>query len=914
MNPRSHVRRTFTLGLMMIAVWSAGVAGAATFTVTSTADSGAGSLRRAIADAAGIAGADTIAFNIPGAGVHTITLTSVPLTVANNVIIDGRTQPGYAGTNLITVSGNNASMVFMVTAGTVAIHALTITGGGAPGNRGGGVWNGAALTMTNCIVSGNSAGWGGGICNEQGTLTLTGCSVSANSATMGAGIVNLTPAPLTLIGCTISGNSATGDGGGVWCSSNAPSPLTLTNCTFSGNTAGGGGGAIMNGGALTLTCCTFSGNTAGLGGGGIYNLGTLTLTNSIIANNAGGDIYGGYTDNAFNIVEDGVGITHFLSRSGDPLLGPLADNGGPTLTHALLPGSPAANAGNCAAFTLFTDQRGITRPNGPSCDIGAYEYEFVPTTTTLTVSPNPAVFGEPVTFAVTVAVTPPADGTPTGSVTFYAGAIPLMTGPVVLDAAGSASIIAPLLAPGYYEIRAEYVGDAYRMTSGSAYVPCVVNRGSTVTTVSSSTNPSLPGQTITITAVVSASSPAAGTPTGTLQFAIDGNPVGSPLALTGGTASIGATFPDVGNHEITASYSGDVNFTAGASTVFNQAVRSASTTTLTSSPNPSVFGQSVTLTATVAPGPPASGSPTGTVTFNDGAAAIGTAALGASGVATFSTSALPPGDHSITATYSGDATFGASTSAPLTQDVNPASSMTSLTSSLNPSVFGQSVTLTVTVAPAPPGAGSPTGTVQFVIDGANVGDPVALSEGSADISVATLAPGTHPVVANYSGDAAFAPGSGSLAGGQVVSPAEEPAGDTTPPSPNPAAWLTPPTATGATSIHMEAVPATDPSAVEYLFECVSGGGHSSGWQDSPTYDDTGLPPGTTCSYRVQTRDKSPNRNTADWSSLESATTEATPPDPGPPACGAGAPACAPLGILQLAVTMGCLRMMKRRRA
>src|SRR5207244_1906407 len=173
----------------------------------------------------------------------------------------------------------------------------------------------------------------------------------------------------------------------------------------------------------------------------------------------------------------------------------------------------------------------------------------------------------------------------------------------------------------------------------------------------------------------------------------------------------------VGTHSITASYSGDSNFNGSTSAVLTQTVNKANTTTtVASSANPSVFGQSVTFTATVAVVSPGAGSPSGSVTFLDGATTLGTGTL-SGGTATFATSALAVGSHSITASYGGDTNFNTSTSAVLTQTVNKANTTTTVASSANPSVFGQSVTFTATVAAVAPGAGTPSGTVTF-LDGA----------------------------------------------------------------------------------------------------------------------------------------------------------------------------------------------------
>src|SRR5262249_55531015 len=136
--------------------------------------------------------------------------------------------------------------------------------------------------------------------------------------------------------------------------------------------------------------------------------------------------------------------------------------------------------------------------------------------------------------------------------------------------------------------------------------------------------------------------------------------------------------------------------------------------------NPSVFGQSVTFTATVSETGPGSGTPTGTVTFTDGSATLGTATL-SGGKATFATSSLSVGTQSITAAYSGDSNFNVSTSTTLSQVVNQASPPAALASSANPSVFGQSVTFTATVSETGPGSGTPTGTVTFTDGSATLG-------------------------------------------------------------------------------------------------------------------------------------------------------------------------------------------------
>jgi hypothetical protein len=241
------------------------------------------------------------------------------------------------------------------------------------------------------IVNGNAAGSVGGGIHNQGTLTLNHSTVSGNHAAYGGGIFNYYSV-LTLNNSTLSGNSAVVHGGGIY---NQFGTLTLNHSTLSGNSAALGGGGIYNEkGTLTLNHSTLTANIAdsdsnGSGdGGGVYNWdGTLIFKNSLVAGNddrstpGNDDCSGsGITSQGHNLVGSGTGCN--LAGSGDqttsdPKLGALADNGGPTWTHALLAGSPAIdaipNGVNGCGDTYTQDQRGVPRPIGGACDVGAYE-------------------------------------------------------------------------------------------------------------------------------------------------------------------------------------------------------------------------------------------------------------------------------------------------------------------------------------------------------------------------------------------------------------------------------------------------------------------------------------------------------------------------------------------------------------
>lgn len=331
-----------------------------TITVTNTNDSGPGSLRQALLDAND---GDIIGFAVTG----TIGLISGELLVDKNVTISG------PGADILAISGNAKSRVFHIGADTtVGIVGLTITNGFASADNGGGILNDhATLTINNSTISDNLAalGAGGGIYNDgasgSATLTITNSTISDNSALIGAGIRNVA-----------SDSSAT---------------VVISNSSLSGNAAGiGNGGGVSNRGAnatMQISNSTFSDNSA-FGGGTIHNTGNALIQlsdNILTAGKAGGNIVNetGSTviSHGYNLSSDDGG--GFLTGPGDqintdPMLGPLQDNGGPTPTHELLPGSPAIDAGD-PNFTPppFDDQRGpnFYRVRNGRIDIGSFEVQ-----------------------------------------------------------------------------------------------------------------------------------------------------------------------------------------------------------------------------------------------------------------------------------------------------------------------------------------------------------------------------------------------------------------------------------------------------------------------------------------------------------------------------------------------------------
>src|SRR6478735_877561 len=464
------MRRTLyfvIIGVLLRSVFIT-AAHAATITVTSTNDSGPGSLRQALRVAND---GDTITFAVTG----TITLTSGGLPVNKSLTISG------PGKDQLSIDGNQASLVFGIFPDkTATISGLTIRNGqtgilneagtltvsycAVSGNSGVALFNDgvpSVLTVSNCVVSGNFSGIYNdqavlfvirchvsensyGIYNDHGEASVSNCIVSSNqyggvfdngtaggpsdhifgrgTLTIADSIINDNSGPgvdnnsggVTIVDSTISGNSVgTGDqsGGGVYTylsGGKIPGNLTVINSTISGNFASSDGGGIACGqSGLTVINSTISGNSAGAYGGGIVSgsfgmmivnstvsgnsaptcggiCGEVEIRNTILNANASGNIDGNVTSHGYNISSDDGG--GHLNGPGDqintdPLLGPLRNHGGPTLTHMPMRGSPAIDAGDPRfAPPPDHDQRGacFLRVFGPRIDVGSVETQLRP--------------------------------------------------------------------------------------------------------------------------------------------------------------------------------------------------------------------------------------------------------------------------------------------------------------------------------------------------------------------------------------------------------------------------------------------------------------------------------------------------------------------------------------------------------
>ena len=436
----------------LFAVLTAGVASAATFTVSNTNATGAGSLVDAINQANASPGPHVI--NITASGTMSVT---TPLVLTQSMTINGplATPPTFA------IDGGNSSRLIQVSAsaaGPMTLNNITLTHGRVDSSKGGAidVPTGRTLNLTNCLVTANSTTGtssadiflsAGGAISTAGTLNVQTSTLSNNSATGpggaiysaatatvsivnsqfisnqasnfsgamycsasvlititnstffgnqsgtgGSGAVGFTDTKAVIRGCTFSGNTTLGAGGAMVTSAHTGSTIGIENSTFSGNTADYAGAIYTQLGTTDLRNVTITANSARRAGGGFNNPGgdtIILLRNTIVAGNTvtlpgGADCSGPVVSNGYNLIGSTDQCTGLIATDligSSPALGLLGVNGGATLTHVPFASSPAVEGGNPAGClglsgaNLTVDQRGLSRPFGPRCDIGAVELQ-----------------------------------------------------------------------------------------------------------------------------------------------------------------------------------------------------------------------------------------------------------------------------------------------------------------------------------------------------------------------------------------------------------------------------------------------------------------------------------------------------------------------------------------------------------
>jgi uncharacterized delta-60 repeat protein len=506
-------------------------------------------------------------------------------------------------------------------------------------------------------------------------------------------------------------------------------------------------------------------NVASTNTNSVYGQAVITVTVSPVSP-AGGVPTGTTT---FSILNTATNVT---ATEQDTLVG-----GAATLQQVLSPGS----------FQITATYSGDSNFNNQASSNTVSQTVSKASTTVSVASTNTnAVYGEAVITA-TVGVVSPGVGTPTGNVTFFILNTATKVTTSEQDAlAGNKATLQQVLGPGSYQISATYLGDPNfaNQVNSNTVNQAVAKASTTVNVASTSTNAPY-GQAV-ITATINPVAPGAGTPTGTATFSILNTATNTTTTeqdtLSGGKATL-QQFLNVGSYTITATYSGDANFQSKATsnTVSQTVTVAATTTTVTSSANPSVSGQTVVFTATVSGGSGAP-APPGTVTFFIGGVQQTPDVNLTSGVATLTVSnlAVRSAAYAVSATYNPPTGGNFQTSAGSLsggQTVNKATPTVGVSSTVNPSVFGQSVTISATFTP--PYTGSPGGTANLVItdsQGHTVQQQsgVTISSGAvtfAAISNLSASATPYSVQVVYSGDANFASTSAVLTGGQIVNKA-----------------------------------------------------------------------------------------------------------------------------------------------
>jgi uncharacterized repeat protein (TIGR01451 family) len=634
------------------------------------------------------------------------------------VTVDGASGTQVLGNVISANGGVGVQVTFDTAVGTVIqgnLIGVAADGVHALGNLGQGV--DVNFSATDVLVGGTGPGDGNVIAYNGATFSQAGVTVESGSS-----------------GVTIEGNSIYANHGlGIDVADTLQNYPALTSAGSSGNVTGISG--TLNSAADTTYRVEFFASPGpdptGYGQGKVY-LGSRTVTT--------GDSGGGSGSASFDaVLAQGVTPGWVVSATATDPQGNTSEFaqdltvvptfGGPVLT--ITQSADSVRPGDSLVYTVDVTNLGNVAVNGVAVT-------------------------DPVPAGLTV-----LSAVATGA----AGASVSVSGGVVT--AGLASLGGGATLTLTITTRAVSLGKYTNTVSGTsalgtAQPASVVTRVQLPTTarLTESSPTSVYGQPLTLTAAVT---PAlgSGTVTGTVTFMDGATPIGT-ATLVGGVATFSATTLAPGAHSITAVSSGDDFYLGSTSNPVSEAVGVASTSAAVKpDANPSALGRVVTLRATVSPVAPSVAAPSGTVTFFDNGTPIGTATL-IGGIATLAAYVPPAGLHTLTASYPGDGDFFPSTSPGQALTVTRANAQASLSPTANPSTYGQSITFTVTVAGVASAAG-PTGTVQFTLDGVNLGAPVALVNGSAtSLAVATLGAGGHTVLAVYSGDSNYYATNGSV--------------------------------------------------------------------------------------------------------------------------------------------------------
>ncbi len=703
-----------------------------------------------------------------GQSVTFTATTSLPSKPGTVTFLDGSTNIGSVSlsggvatltTSTLAVGGHNiTARIDSDTSNTVvqvvnrATPAVTVTSSPNPSTFG------ESVTITASVPTG-----------ATGTIAFTSGALSLGSGTVSSGTVSVTttllPAPSDVITATYSGD-------GTYTSA-AGTTTQIVNKVTPASTLVSSPNPSLPGSPVTLTdtvpsnatgTVTFTTGSTTLGtspvAGGIATLITssLPLGSDPIAATYNGD--GNFNTSVATTTQTVAKATPTLTVStpgsstfGQSVTITASVPNGPTGTITITSGGVTLGSGNITASNGVVTIATTTLPLGSDVITAAYGGDATNNAATgtatqivskaspavtLTSSANPSSVNQSVTFTATLPTSA------TGTVTFTSGLTNLGTSTLT---GGSASVSSSTLLAGPNPITATYNGDANNNIA-TANLNQTVNKLAPAVTLTSSANPSSINQSVTFTATLPTGV------TGAVTFTSGSTTLGTS-PLSGNSASISTSTLPAGPDPITATYNGDANNSIATATLTQTVNLNTPAITVTTS-GPSTFGNPVTVTTTLPPGT------TGTVTVTSGGITLGSGPVNpVTGIATITTTVLPVGSDPITATFGGDTNNNPATGS-TTQTVTKASPAVALTSSVNPSTFGQSVTFTATL-PA-----NTTGAVTF-LDGSTPLGAGAISNGVATLTTSALTTGVHPITASYAGDNNNASASASLT--QIVNKA-----------------------------------------------------------------------------------------------------------------------------------------------
>jgi len=378
--------------------------------------------------------------------------------------------------------------------------------------------------------------------------------------------------------------------------------------------------------------------------------------------------------------------------------------------------------------------------NYATANSSSWQQVVVLGTSTLTLTGPASPVNAGLTFNVTASLV--TNGvSPTGQLTLWDGS--RLLGQQALSSSAVTTFNVYGLAVGTHSLTASYGGDSNNAPAVSPAVNVTIQQGQSTTVVTTSLNPQIFRQPVTFTATISSVSPSLG---GSVTFFDGASTIGTVPVGYNASAALTTASLALGQHVITAVYSGDTNHVGSTSAALQQQILQAVTASLLSSTNPSIAGNSVKFTVTIAGS--SQTSPTGLIQFADSGIALGSVPLDTTGSAALTTSVLPVGLHTISASYAGDANYSAA-AATVLQTVQSATTQISETVSANPAIYGTPVTVSATISS---NGGGATGAVLFSDGSAPLGIAPLDPAGAASISSSTLAPGIHSMIASYTGD------------------------------------------------------------------------------------------------------------------------------------------------------------------